>query len=445
MNTSGALLTLYIVIAVVVMVVVGVVLRRGLVRRGHTEEIPDRAPYVDDDPTAADSIWIVVNPTKPPDYAAFQNTVNALSLRYTGKSVRWMETTREDPGTGQALFALQHDPAVVIAAGGDGTVRAVAAGMSHSAVPMGIIPVGTGNLVARNLELPLELEHAFEVAVSGETSPIDLAWLRTERVSEESTMPPEGALVRQGLERAKAERVPLNRLVKEIPDPHPEEYSYLVISGVGFDGETMANTTAKMKKAVGWSAYVLTALKSLHIERMKATVTLYSPVGFDAEKPSWARAVPEKVYQAIEDSHTLKSDTDPIDATEDEERITTALRARTVLMANCGELPFTVLSPYAEIDDGALDVIAIDTQAGLLGWTNLAAKVLGQGLGLRPINARRDLGQISFLQCRRARVDINRPYPVQVDGDHIGSARTILSRIDESALLIRHPWETPQS
>ncbi len=441
MNASGALLTLYIVLAVVVMVVVGVVLRRGLLRRGTPEEDAKDASYVDDDPTAPDCVWMIVNPTKPTDYEAFQNTVNNLSLQHTGKSVRWLETTREDPGTGQAIFALQHHPAVVIAAGGDGTVRAVAAGMSHSAVPMGIIPVGTGNLVARNLDLPLELEAAFEVAVSGETSPIDLAWLRTERVTEESTMPPEGALVRQGLERGRAEGAALNRLTQAIPDPHPDEYSYLVISGVGFDGETMANTTAKMKKAVGWTAYVFTALRSLRIERMKATVTLYSPLGLEGEKPTWAKAVPESVFQAIEESHTIKSDDPTTDFTGDQERITTSLRARTVLMANCGELPFTTLSPYAEIDDGALDVIAIDTQAGLLGWTNLAVKVMGQGLGLRPINSRRDLGQISFQQCRRARIDINRAYPVQVDGDHVGSARTILSRIDESALLMRHPWD----
>ncbi len=439
-----ALVVLYIVLAVTLVVAVAVVLlrnlRAGKLRGGLAPLELDSS----EDAYAPDCVWVIINPTKPTDLPQFQSTLNEMCLKHTGKSVRWLETTAEDPGTGQALFALQFSPAVVIAAGGDGTVRAVAAGMSHSGVAMGIIPVGTGNLVARNLALPLDLESAFEVALSGQTAEIDLAWLKTDRVAEESTLPAEGYLVRQGLARARADEAPLARIRHGVEDPDVAEYAYLVIAGVGFDGETMANTSAKLKKAVGWSAYVLTALKSLRIERMKATVTLYSPLGLPEDRRKWVRAVPEKVYRAIEDSHTIGSNppTAPgSDATE--ERITSALRARTVLMANCGELPFTVLSPYAEIDDGALDVIAIDTQAGVLGWTNLAFKVLGQGIGLRPINTARDLGQISFQQCRGVRVDTNRPFPVQVDGDHIGSARTVISRIDPGALLIRAPW--PQS
>jgi YegS/Rv2252/BmrU family lipid kinase len=49
---------------------------------------------------------------------------------------------------------------LIVAAGGDGTIAAVAAGMIHSPVPLGIIPTGTWNAIARNLMLPYNLTRA---------------------------------------------------------------------------------------------------------------------------------------------------------------------------------------------------------------------------------------------------------------------------------------------
>ena len=101
------------------------------------------------------------------------------------------------------------------------------------------------------------------------------------------------------------------------------------------------------------------------------------------------------------------------------------------------------MAPSALIDDGQLDVIAIDTQVGLLGWAYLSVKIFGNQAGLHPINVKNDLAKIQFRQTPAARVDISKPYPVQVDGDPVGTARTVTSRSDKDALLVRVPSGTP--
>ncbi len=279
--------------------------------------------------------------------------------------------------------------------------------------------------------MPLDLKPAVEVAITGTTRPIDLSWMRVEDVALPSELPPEGSLVR----RARLQHNLPYPTEVELPDP--TEYAYLVIAGIGFDGETMANTSPELKKRVGWSAYVLTALKSLNIDRMKATLTI-PPSNVEARPHRWQKAVPRRVRDRITRSQTIGEVTRHQNETADEDGTQmSSFRARTVLFANCGTLPFVVLAPEARIDDGALDIIAIDTQAGLVGWLNLAVKVYGQSLGLPAFNTRHDLGQIAFNQVPHARLDTNVPYPVQVDGDHIGTARTVIARNDHHALLMR--------
>ena len=57
---------------------------------------------------------------------------------------------------------------VIVAAGGDGTLNAVASHMIHQAIPMGILPMGTFNYVARVLNIPLDLLEAATVIATGE-------------------------------------------------------------------------------------------------------------------------------------------------------------------------------------------------------------------------------------------------------------------------------------
>ena len=73
---------------------------------------------------------------------------------YPGKTV--CEQRSGDNGSGQAQEALRRDVDVVLACGGDGTVRTVAEVLAGTGMPMALIPAGTGNLLARTIGTPLD-------------------------------------------------------------------------------------------------------------------------------------------------------------------------------------------------------------------------------------------------------------------------------------------------
>jgi YegS/Rv2252/BmrU family lipid kinase len=78
----------------------------------------------------------------------------ACEIHETGPNERLAEVVREVIGRGYDL---------VVAAGGDGTVSAVANGLVGAPVPLGIIPLGTANVLARELGIPVELDPACEL------------------------------------------------------------------------------------------------------------------------------------------------------------------------------------------------------------------------------------------------------------------------------------------
>jgi diacylglycerol kinase (ATP) len=84
------------------------------------------------------------------------------------------------PGPGAAAFLVQHHVEgfqAVIAVGGDGTVNEVAAGLAEHApeVPLGILPLGLSNCLARHFRLPRDIGRAALVVSEGRTAPLPLA------------------------------------------------------------------------------------------------------------------------------------------------------------------------------------------------------------------------------------------------------------------------------
>ncbi|MCJ7827036.1 MAG: diacylglycerol kinase [Demequinaceae bacterium] len=186
-----------------------------------------------------DRVAFIVNPTKPGLARLREAAYRACSARHLPEPM-WMYTTMDDPGTEAARKAIIAGAEVLIAAGGDGTVRAVAAAASDSGLPMGIVPLGTGNLLARNLDLPLkDTGFALEIALDGDDTLLDIGWLMITRESGETY-----------------------------------EFPFLVMAGIGLDAEMVAGVKASLKSRIGWLAYLLAALRHVGATRMRATVQI---------------------------------------------------------------------------------------------------------------------------------------------------------------------------
>lgn len=115
----------------------------------------------------------VVHPLKAGGVAAATEQLTRWAAEAGLPTPSVVETTAASPGTAQARRAVADGAGLVLAWGGDGTVTAVAGGLVGTDVPLGILPAGTGNLLARNVRVPLNLAAAAQVALTGADRRID--------------------------------------------------------------------------------------------------------------------------------------------------------------------------------------------------------------------------------------------------------------------------------
>lgn len=175
-------------------------------------------------------IAVVFNPSKVDTQEIHAAVSQAARTLPETPEVVWFETSVEDEGQGVTQQALDAKADLVLAAGGDGTVRAVTEAMTHAVgdTTLGIIPLGTGNLLARNLGIPLnDISAAFLVATQGTPTAMD--------VGELTYRTPEG-----------------------------EKTSvFTVMCGFGLDAQIMDNVDEDAKEKVGWLAYLGAAKDAL--------------------------------------------------------------------------------------------------------------------------------------------------------------------------------------
>lgn len=171
---------------------------------------------------------VVVNPIKIDDLAEFKRQVRAALAAGGWDEPMWLLTTPADPGGGQAAEAVNAGVDLVMAAGGDGTVTACAAGLAGQPVPLAILPIGTGNLLAVNLGVPLDLARALEVAGSGVDRKIDLG----------------------------------------VANGRP----FVAMAGIGVDAKMLASTSEATKKRLGYAAYVVAVLRHVGDRPLRVAV-----------------------------------------------------------------------------------------------------------------------------------------------------------------------------
>lgn len=135
----------------------------------------------------------------------------------------------------------------VIVAGGDGTLRACVQAVfeEEAAVTIGLVPIGTGNILARNLKLPItNLDKCIRRAATGEVYEIDLGVAKAINVNGELT-----------------------------------KLYFTGIAGIGMDARIMQRTQPELKRRVGWIAYIEGGFRSLPLkfEKFEVLVDELSP------------------------------------------------------------------------------------------------------------------------------------------------------------------------
>ena len=76
-----------------------------------------------------------------------------------------------------AKLAISQQASKIIVVGGDGTINEVASVLIHTGIPLGIIPIGSGNGLARHLKIPMDFKSALRIALYGTNRPVDsLTW-----------------------------------------------------------------------------------------------------------------------------------------------------------------------------------------------------------------------------------------------------------------------------
>jgi diacylglycerol kinase (ATP) len=146
-------------------------------------------------------------------------------LEAGGYEVEHISTGQRGDAEAFAREAVKKSPFMIIAAGGDGTINEVINGIAGSEIPLAFMPLGTVNVLAKELTVPEDVEGAIIKALHG-----------TPRI------------------------VSLGKIVI-----HPSSAGryFILMAGIGYDGETVFGINGTLKKYWGKGAYFYSGIKTL--------------------------------------------------------------------------------------------------------------------------------------------------------------------------------------
>jgi diacylglycerol kinase (ATP) len=140
----------------------------------------------------------------------------------------WYEVQKSRRAPKYARRAVAKGADVVFVWGGDGTVQRCVDAIAGTDTAVAILPAGTANLLATNLNVPHDLAEAVMVGLHGDRRRLDTGSVNGER--------------------------------------------FAVMAGAGFDARMIADADRGAKERLGRAAYVLTGIKNLRARPMRATV-----------------------------------------------------------------------------------------------------------------------------------------------------------------------------
>ena len=177
-----------------------------------------RSEKNEENETPRQKVLVIYNPIAGSRSSMLEQTLKILEK--LGVQVALRET--KGPGDGESLCkeAIRQDSySAVAAAGGDGTINEVANGLLGADTPLGIIPLGTVNLLAMETGLPKDPELAARTIAFGPAQPINVGWVNGR--------------------------------------------AFLLMVGAGFDGRVVAGVSSSLKGLIGKGAYGVAGLKEI--------------------------------------------------------------------------------------------------------------------------------------------------------------------------------------
>lgn len=154
----------------------------------------------------------------------------------------WYEVSKSKQAPKYARRALDDGVELVLAWGGDGLVRRCVDVLAGSATDLAIVPAGTANLLATNLEIPDDIAGAVRVAIAGGRRRLDVGIVNGER--------------------------------------------FAVMAGAGFDALMIRDADSGLKDRIGKLAYIVTGAKNLRADQFGARIKVDRTTWFQGEVSS---------------------------------------------------------------------------------------------------------------------------------------------------------------
>lgn len=181
---------------------------------------------------------VIFNPTARGGAARrFRRELDAIATESALKP-----TTAPGDATRLATAAVAEGFTTIVAAGGDGTVNEVANGIANAAdglqkARLGVLPLGSVNVLAKDLGIPTDISRAWEIIQRGRERRVDLPWMEFAGAKD------------------------------------PERRAFVILAGAGLDARAVELVKWGTKKRLGTLAYVMAGWRALNEAKVPMTVT----------------------------------------------------------------------------------------------------------------------------------------------------------------------------